>query len=386
MRYRTQLQHHAAVGDRYRRSSFSKMGLLSKIFGSRDPWESVPRPYSAALQSRLSPASFQQLTALLKEYRQFTPTLFPDNVATRSQRVMCEHVAGMLLHLSFRFSETLAKMNASPLLRTSDAEHPAHAGIRNCLRLSVEIEPTDNPGSLMLPGYLLDAGLADEAVTAAARALPEWERTFAAGAKPAPLPSETSPLDAILASFLEQANGSTEILEGLRELAERRLTIQNYREQLSSSEYGTPRASLANYLQAFGITVDPNSAAAESYPLRPADLSRLAGWIAANVGVLRQHFQALDLLRVAHVLQPDFANINEVLADIYFRTQKGAPDAEDTADTRAQARKHATLAAAGMTSSLTEQNGLDGTGRTEGDLRARLARMQEILRALPGVP
>ncbi len=357
------------------------MGLISRLFGAGDPWARVPAEYATALRARLSEESFTRLSKLLATYKQFNDEQFPADVATRTAEDIREHVAARLLHLAFRFSDTLKKVNSTPALRMADASNPAHLAIRECLQLSIDIRPGGNPATALLPEYLLDAGQADEAVAAAARALPDWERRLP-GAMPRPSADTRQPLQAVLAEFLTQAGDSVDIISGLRSIALREITIRRHREALTDAEYSTLRAMLANWLMQREISADPNSGAIETYPLRSAEVSLLSGWIVENMGALRAHFSALELLRVAHVLQPDFTNVNEVLADIYFRSQEGAAEDEDSAMFRGRARQHATLAVAGMTEALTSPGALEGTGLTEATMRERLERMQEIQRAL----
>lgn len=357
------------------------MGLLSKLFRAGDPWERVPQPYATALRARLTDDEFTRLTSLLGSYKQITDARFPADVAMRSAADIREHVAAQLLHLAFQFGETLEKLNRSAALRMPDVSNPAHQAVREALRLSVAVEPVGNPAAVLLPEYLLDAGLVDDAVGAAAAALPEWERRLGSDQPPSSFDSVTA-LDTVLAEFLSQSAGTVDIVRGLRAIAHRELTIRHWHDALTPSEYATLRASLANWLRQREILVDPNGDAIEAYPLRLAESARLSGWIAEQIGALREHFDALELLRVAHVLQPDFTNVNEVLADIYFRSQDGTPEDGDTALFRERAHRHATLAAAGMEEALATPEGLEGTGLTTAAMRERLARMQEILRAL----
>ena len=357
------------------------MGLLSKLFGAGDPWERVPQPYATALRARLADDEFTRLTSLLGTYKQFTPARFPADVATRSAGDIREHVAAQLLHLAFQFGKALEQVNRSSALQMPDAGNPAHEAVREALLLSIAVEPAGNPASVLLPEYLLDAGLVDDAVRAAATAVPEWERRLGSG-QPTPSLDTSRALDAVLAEFLSQSAGTVDIVGGLRNIAHRELAIRNWRDALAPGEYGTLRAMLANWLRQREIVVDPNSEAIEAYPLRAAEVSRLSGWVAQNMNVLREHFDVLDLLRVAYVLQPDFTNVNEVLADIYFRSQEGTPEDEDTAVFRQRAHHHATLAAAGMEEALSTPDGLAGTGLTAEVMRERLVRMQEIVRAL----
>jgi hypothetical protein len=357
------------------------MGLISRLFGTGDPWERVPAHYATALRARLTEASFVRLGKLLRTYKQFTDEHFPAEVATRTAEGIREHVAARLLHLAFRFSDTLKKVNSTPALRMSDATNPAHLAVRECLQLSIEIRSNGNPATLLLPEYLLDAGQADDAVAAASRALPDWERRLS-GAMPKPSSNPTRPLEAVLVEFLAQAGGNVDIIGGLRSIALREITIRRHRESLTDAEYATLRAMLANWLAQRDIAVDPNSDTIERYPLRPTEVSLLSAWIVENTGTLRGSFSALELLRVAHVLQPEFTNVNEVLADIYFRSQEGAAEDNDSAVFRERARQHATLAIAGMTEALGSPDALEGTGLTDAAMRGRLSRMQEIQRAL----
>ena len=357
------------------------MGLFDKLFSKRDPWEAVPASYGEAIRSQLSADDFQHLTALLSKHAQFTPGWFPVEHSNQVARQLRERTAANLVLLAFRFAE-VGRQTEAIAKGLSARENPTQVGLREALRLSVALVPDANPAQLMLPGYLLDAGEASAAIDAAKRAVPSWERRLSDAVPSLRGSFESDPLAHVRHEFLTQAGGDLSILEGLRDIAERRHAISTLRTQLSPEEFETLKATLMGFLASRGVPQQTLSAQVETWPLRGAEHTELALWILENMGTLRQHLEVLNLLRVAHVLQPELTNVNDVLADLYHLTAEGGGD--EAGEFRKKARFHAELAAKSMRETLADPADHAEMGITIEALQARLERMQEILAPTPG--